>query len=324
MRGRDLALALACLVLLAPAVLLTTFRLTEPPWDRAIQAVAFTPFALPLYAVALALLAVVMVVRRTVAVPYAATAVLAVVGLALHASWFAPQVSGAVPDPAAGAVPVTVMTANILKGRGDAAALVAQVREQEVDLLVVNEITVSSLAEMRAAGLGDLLSFEVGLPDVDDGVGGTMLFSGQPAELVDVIDTVLGGLVVDTGGLRLLAVHPSTPVWPENWRDDHEAILETVQRREPDLVVGDFNATPDHAPMRALRDAGYRDSVELSNGGFAPTWPVNGMFGLVGWLGPVVPIDHVLVSDDWAVTATGTAEIAGTDHRPVTATVARR
>jgi endonuclease/exonuclease/phosphatase (EEP) superfamily protein YafD len=321
---RDIALAIACVVLLAPAVLLTVARLTEPPWAKAVQAVAFTPFALPLYAAALVLLVVVMLVRRTAAVGYAVPAGLALVGLALHAAWFAPRLFGEVPQPAADAEPMVVMTSNLLKGSADGTELVEQVRDHDVDLLVVTEITVSVLAEMGAAGLGTLLPYHAGFPGLDGTVSGTMVFSNQPAELLDDLGTSNGSLVVDTGGVLLIAVHPSTPVRPDSWRDDHAAVLAAVEERDPDLVVGDFNATPDQEPMRALDDAGYRDSVELTNGGFQPTWPVNGLFGLIGFLGPVAPIDHVLVSDDWAVTETQTTDLDGTDHKPVVAVVARR
>jgi endonuclease/exonuclease/phosphatase (EEP) superfamily protein YafD len=189
---------------------------------------------------------------------------------------------------------------------------------------VVNEITVSSLAAMEVAGLSTLLPFRAGGPGPDGTVAGTMVFSNEPTGLVDSLDTAMGTLVVEAGELRLFAVHPSTPLSPETWRDDHAKILAAAQQHGPDLVIGDFNATLDHGPMRALEDAGYRDSVELTNGGFEPTWPVNGGFGVLGFLGPVAQIDHVLVSGDWAVTETRTTELAGTDHRPVIAVVARR
>ena len=324
MRLRDAALAAGVVVLLAPALLLTLLRLTEPSPARAVQAVAFTPFALPLYAATLLLLAVVMVVRRTVAVGYSVPAGLALVGLVLHAAWFAPRVAGEVPEPAADAQPVVVMTSNLLRGRADGAELMDQVRDHEVDLLVVSEITSSSLAELEKAGLRGVLPYREGNPGADDTVTGTMVFSAGRTMLRDVLDTMLAGLVVDTLGLRLVAVHPMSPVWPDDWRVDHDRVLTAVEEHAPDLVVGDLNATPDHQQLRDLDDAGYRDSVELTNGGFQPTWPVNGLFGLVGFLGPVAPIDHVLVSDDWAVTETETTELAGTDHKPVVAVVARR
>ena len=160
------------------------------------------------------------------------------------------------------------------------------VRDHDVDLLVVNEITVSSLAELETAGLAEALPYSEGDAGADGTVAGTMVFSREPTELVDVLDTPMGCLVVDTGGLRMFALHPSTPIAPDLWRDDHAAILAAVEERDPDLLVGDFNATLDHAPMRDLDDAGYRDSVELTNGGFQPTWPQHGRFGLVGLLGP--------------------------------------
>lgn len=324
MRLRDAALAATCVVLLAPAVLLTANRLTEPPWARAVQAVAFTPFAIPLYAAALVLLGVVMLVRRTVAVPYVLTAALAAAGLVLHSWWFAPLVAGDAPEPAAGAEPVVVMSANILRGRGDTAELMEQAREHEVDVLVVTEITESSLAAMEEAGLAELLPYREGNPGLDETVAGTMVFSDEPTDLVDLLDTTMGCLVVDTGGIRVFGVHPATPVSPPLWRADHATILDAVEERQPDLVVGDFNATPDQAPMRALDDAGYRDTVELTNGGYQPTWPVNGMFGLAGFLGPTAQIDHVLVSEEWTATASETTELDGSDHKPVIAVVARR
>lgn len=324
MRLRTVALAAGVIVLLAPAVLLTLLRLIEPSPARAVQAVAFTPFALPLYAAALVLLAVVMVLRRTVSVASAVPAGLALVGLVLHAAWFAPRVAGEVRQPAADATPVVVMTTNLLRGRADGAQLMDEVRDRDVDLLVVNEITGSSLAELEAEGLRDELPYREGNPGADDTVTGTMVFSAGPTVLRDVLDTTLDGLVVDTLDLRLVAVHPRAPVWPEDWRIDHDRVLTAVEEHAPDLIAGDFNATPDHQPMRDLDDAGYRSSMELINRGFQPTWPVNGLFGVIGFLGPVTPIDHVLVSDDWAVTESETIELDGSDHKPVVAVVARR
>jgi endonuclease/exonuclease/phosphatase (EEP) superfamily protein YafD len=286
--------------------------------------VAFTPFAIPLYAAALALVVGVFVARRAVTRPSAVAAVAAAAGLLLHAWWFAPMFIGETPEPAAAGEPVVVMTANLLRGYGDGAQLVEQAREHDVDLLVVSEITVSSLAAMKAAGLDDLLPYAEGLPGPDGEVPGTMLFSAERTRLVDTLDTISGGLVVETGGFTVVAAHPSSPVYPEEWQDDQQVVVDAVEEHAPDLVVGDFNATLDHWPLRDIVDLGYRDSVELSNGGFQATWPVNGTFGALGFLGPVAQIDHVLVGEDWTATDTATTELDGTDHKPVVAVVARR
>ncbi len=74
-------LAVVLVSLLAPAMLLTLLRLTDPTPARLVQAVTFTPFATFLYAAALALLVAMMFVRRTYAATYSVTA-----GMAL-ADW---------------------------------------------------------------------------------------------------------------------------------------------------------------------------------------------------------------------------------------------
>ncbi|MFA6576667.1 MAG: endonuclease/exonuclease/phosphatase family protein, partial [Nocardioides sp.] len=111
---------------------------------------------------------------------------------------------------------------------------------------------------------------------------------------------------------------------PEDWVADHREILAAAGQPGVDLVVGDLNATLDHAPVRALVDAGFRDTAEIANQGLATTWPVGGSYPLLSLLPPMVAIDHVLVTDAWAVVSTETLDIDGADHRAVLATVAPR
>ena len=102
-------------------------------------------------------------------------------------------------------------------------------------------------------------------------------------------------------------------------------IRAAVASGAPDLVVGDFNATPDHSPMRALADAGYRAVAELANEGWQPTWPANGIFRVHGLPLPrFAPIDHVLVGERLAALGSSTVALDGTDHRAVVAEVARK
>src|SRR5687767_498546 len=118
MRARPVLLV-GSVVLLAPALLLTTARLVEPEGRLWVQAQAFTPLALAPYAVVLAGLLVPLVRHRGRSVPLVALAAVAVGGLALHGWWFAPQVLGRNPPAASGAQRLTVMTANLTKGEGD-------------------------------------------------------------------------------------------------------------------------------------------------------------------------------------------------------------
>lgn len=322
-----MAVAAVTVVLVLPAALVTLARLVEPPMAVAIQVEAFTPYALPLYAAALLLLAAALVLARRrggSGRPAAVVAVPAVAGLVLHTVWFAPLVVGS--TPAADDGEMTVLTANVLRGRADVEVLVADARERRVDLLVVNEMTPRSLAAMEAAGLAELLPHAAGRPDPDRGTRGTMVFARQPVRVVEQVDTELDSLVVEVGSLTVLAVHPLPPLEAGPWLAEHDALLAAAREHRPDLVMGDFNATLDHAPLREYGDLGYRDAVELTNGGLVPTWPTMrgpGLIGLAGVLGPAAQIDHVLVDPRWTVREVATVDLAGTDHRYVVAEVAR-
>ena len=316
---------LLCAGLLVPAVVLSVVRLVEPDLARAAQVQAFTPFGIVLYAAALVLLLLALVRRATRSRLLVAPLVVAAAGLALHAVWFAPLVTGATPAAAVNASPSEVMTANLLAGAGDATRLVVEASEAGADVLVVSEVTRGDVAEMERVGLSDVFPHRVGEPGAADGyVSSTMVFSREPIELVETVDTTFDAMLVRTGDLLVLAVHPAPPTLFAQWQADHRAILEVAERAEPDVIAGDLNATLDHAPLRALGDAGYRDAAELANAGLAATWPVDGGFPLLSLLPPSVAIDHVLVSDTWTVTATRTVDVPGSDHRAVLATVAPR
>lgn len=312
----------ALTVVLLPAVALTVVRLVEPDLARAVQLQAFTPFGLPLYAVGLVLLLGGtwrgVARRKALLVPVG----LAVVGLGLHGWWFAPLVTGADPEPATGGEEVVVLTSNLFAGRGDAAQLVEEASAARVDVLVVSEVTERAVLDMEAVGLADVFPYRAGRPG--ETVMGTMVFSREPIEVVATLDTLFDGLRVRTGDLDLLAVHPAPPTLFHDWGQDHRMILTAAQEPGVDMVAGDLNATLDHAPLRALVDAGYRDTAELANEGLAATWPVDGGFPLLSLLPPSVAIDHIMVATGWVVAATETLDIEGADHRAVLATVVSR
>lgn len=303
---------------LVPALLVTLCRLVEPSGRLGIGLVALTPLAIPLYVVA-ALLAGVRLVRHPLG-PALPVALVAVAGLVVHGWWYAPQVSGANPPPAEGAKPLVVMTANLLMGDADGVEVVRTATERHVDLLVVEEVTAAVLADMERAGLSELLPYQVGA--AGSGATGTMAFART--ELTDPVrvDTYLGSWAFTMGDLRVLAVHPSYPVEADAWARDHEMIADAATAERADLLVGDFNATADHAPLRHLADLGYRDAGELANEGWNPTWPARGTFHGLGF--PVVQIDHVLVGPRLAAAGMTTVAVPDSDHRAVVATVAQK
>ena len=115
---------------------------------------------------------------------------------------------------------------------------------------------------------------------------------------------------------RLLAVHAAYPLeQPEPWLTDLESIRARTAAavdQGPTLVVGDFNATHDHAPLRAVLDSGVRDAAEQAGSGWQPTWPTT-RHGQE-WLSPLLTIDHVLTSPHFVAVRTESFEIPRTDH----------
>jgi endonuclease/exonuclease/phosphatase (EEP) superfamily protein YafD len=107
------------------------------------------------------------------------------------------------------------------------------------------------------------------------------------------------------------------------WRED----ITAVKRRMDDLaeaagpaaviVAGDFNSTPDMRQFRDLLTNGYRDAVEQTGAGFAPTFPSH-IRNI--WVPPVITIDHVLTRHA-AVSSIRTIGVHGSDHRALLATV---
>lgn len=80
------------------------------------------------------------------------------------------------------------------------------------------------------------------------------------------------------------------------------------------IVAGDFNSTPDMRQYRDLLSNGYRDGVEQTGAGFAPTFPSRAVFP------PLITIDHVLTRNA-AVSSIRTIELRGSDHRALLSAV---
>lgn len=316
-RGRVVGL-LALGLVLAPAVVLTVVRLFEPWGERWVRLEAFTPLAIVMYGVALLALLVRFAMARRWGRGLAAAAV--ALGLALHIAWFSPMISGANPPPRAGAEPLRVMVVNLYAGRADGLDVVRAASEEDIDVLVVTEMTPAALARMESAGLESLFPHRAGRSGRSK--LGTMVFADVRLGHATPLSTSGASWRVPMGKYTLFAVHPYAPTDIAKWRRDHYLIRTAVVDEQPDLVVGDFNATTDHPQMRALADAGYRSAAELANEGWQPTWPAAGQSVLGISVPNVVEIDHVLVGPTFAGISTHTLDIPESDHRAVVAEVA--
>ena len=328
---RRLVFWLAVVGLLVPAVPLTLNRLIDVEAGPSVRIMAFTAYATPWYVLDLLLVGGALALGRAGPRRVVATVVgVLVVLLGLHLWWLAPQYVGDNPAPAAGATPLVVMNLNMYEGHADTTELYAAAQGEDVDVLVLEEITFGALRELQDLGIDDAYPFQIGKPN--GAVDGTMVFSRLPLGEPVVLPAEFQSYRVEVGegddAFTLMAVHPHAPVLSgeaAQWSDEIAAMLTDARASGADLVLGDFNATSDHAPLRAWRDAGWRDSLELVNAGWSRTWPANGISPVRDLhLPALIQIDHVLIGQDFAVTDSHIDEIEGTDHRAVVATVAPR
>jgi endonuclease/exonuclease/phosphatase (EEP) superfamily protein YafD len=276
---------------------------------------AWTPYA----AAALLVLLPLALAGR---MPLAAAVAAALLGV--HLRWLAPRFRAEPAPRAAEGARLRVMVANVLVGGATAEAVAAAVRAERPDVLALVELTPALAAALDGTDVRKLLPFESLTPHPHP--GGVGIYARRPLGS----DGSLGGtnlpcrwaeVGLDGRRVGVLAVHayPPRPGSTELWRGDLETVRAAAAGHAgPLLVVGDFNATADHAGFRALTDSRLRDAHQARGRGLVRTWPARGP------LPPLLHLDHVLVSPDVAVLAVHERAIRGSDHLAVVADLALR
>jgi Endonuclease/Exonuclease/phosphatase family len=302
-----LTVAAAWLVLFGALVVVVSRAFDLDRHTPFTELVVLTPWLLMLLPVVL----VVVLVARAWRTAVAVAAVLAVVAV-----WQAPTLGIGVDGgpAAAGGQALTAMTINSLNGLADPTSVVQLVRERKVDILAVEELTPGLVDDLGRAGLNELWS-RWPLTAVGQDRSGTSFV--MPRRQV----TLPNGAVVTVAAVHTLSPLPGRV---GGWLDDLAAIQGWVATTEgSQIVLGDFNATRDHAEFRALLSGsnGLTDSAEAVGlaGGAWPgfTWPAGKR---------VVPsfmrLDHVLVTPDTIrVEGLDVVTVPGTDHRSLVATL---
>jgi endonuclease/exonuclease/phosphatase (EEP) superfamily protein YafD len=230
----------------------------------------------------------------------------------------------AIPNvtPAQG-VPLRVLSLNTYFGEADAAQVVDLVRQNQVDVLSLQELTPEMVAALDAAGLSEELPFRVFQPGPKaDGSGIASRHPLRELSLVPPTTLAQPSARVDLPGERdfeIVSVHPLYPMGQDTaqvWGRDLRALPAPAADGTPRVLAGDFNATLDHTRLKYLLGLGYTDVAEVTGGGLHPTWPGPG-----SWFPPPVTIDHVLTSKGVEPQSYRTFEVAGADHRAILATV---
>lgn len=255
-----------------------------------------------------------------------------------HAGFFLPSPAR---TAAAGGEELRVMTLNVYNGGADADEVVACVREQGVEVLALQEVSWTFLDELAAAGIYDALphSASSSAGEWDNG-GLNCLFSTLPLSNVDgdLLPTDLSALcagTVEVGGreLRFVSVHPGSPHFggEDLWDSGLETIGSLSEYDHSYVIMGDFNATWNHARFRALLGESFVDAGQQAGEGFHMTWPadlsvvsaLNVPSSIAGHVPPLVEVDHVVYAANAGIYAHDleTARISGTDHLALIATL---
>jgi endonuclease/exonuclease/phosphatase family metal-dependent hydrolase len=279
-----------------------------------VPALSFTPYA--------AATAVVPLLLAARARSVAAATVAAGSGAVLGAAVLAPALRGRTLRSVPGGARLRVATVSLRRGLVAAGPVLDLVRQQDVDVLAVQELTPQAEAALRNAGVDRLLPHAHVLTARPGRVAAA---SGAVWSRVPVTGRaeVPGGFEQPTvrlavGGapaVEVTSIHAVPTISPASvggWAEDLAALPAPVTGVLR-VLAGDFNATFDHAALRTVLGLGYDDAARAVGRGLVWTWrPLRLRF-------PRLVIDHVLVDPRITVSSVEFVVVSGSDHRAVVA-----
>ena len=220
-----------------------------------------------------------------------------------------------------------LMTLSADGGRASATEVVRAVREEGVEVLAMQEVSWALIDELEEAGLTDILPNMVqGMAGNHDNGGINCLWfrasvSNPSDNLLDIDTSAMSAGSIQVGGktLRFVSAHPNSPVrnaqalWSEGLN-----VLEQLSSYDHNYVImGDFNATWNHAAFRALLGTTFVDAGEQAGEWFHMTFPSNMP------IPPLIEIDHIVYTKGAGlfVGKLATRSIPGTDHQALLGTM---
>lgn len=218
-----------------------------------------------------------------------------------------------------------VMTVNVYRGAAEAQEIVNTVRDQHVEVLAMQETTDDFMQRLQDAGLEQMLPYHI--TSSADHVFGNSLWSASP--LHDLAETEINSsasfmpagtvdLDHDRVQVRFVSVHTTSPS-SITWKLWDQSITELSEMTSAEntqyVLMGDFNATTDHAVFRNILSTRYKDASLASGHGLQFTYPAN------TWLPAMSGIDHIIIPNDVTVGQVQTVRISGSDHKALLATL---
>jgi endonuclease/exonuclease/phosphatase (EEP) superfamily protein YafD len=239
---------------------------------------------------------------------------------------FWPVVSWYVPGRPAAAAPAArlkLLSVNVWSGNHDTARLLALIRAEAPDLVFLQEVTDEWAAAIGS--LADSYPYRYVIPRNDN--FGVALLSRRPFAGVDAIDTpphdrpsLLAELDVDGRRVSFIGTHPMPPLGAAGFDARNRQLAAVAALAAgldgPVILAGDLNTTMwgDHFGQLVATSG-----LENARRGFGilPTWPT-------AYPPAMIPLDHCLVSDDFAVLDMRAGARIGSDHLPIIVSLALR
>jgi endonuclease/exonuclease/phosphatase (EEP) superfamily protein YafD len=258
---------------------------------------------------------------------------LGIVFVVRHERWYAIVLLGAaaanaslvVPwygagTAATGASDFKVVSVNLQASNGIHDKLFALLAAEEPDIVVLQEVTPEWAESLRPV----YADYPHRIVEPRVGAFGIGILSKHPlisAIAVDSEPLTLPTLITTVGirgkEIGLVGTHPMVPLGPRNF-DARNAQLEQIGRLlqkmpNPRILVGDMNVSMWDMSYRLLENRTWMRNVR-DGFGVLPTWPTFLPFAMI-------PIDHVLVSEDIGVLDVRTGPRIGSDHLPLIVTL---
>ncbi len=221
---------------------------------------------------------------------------------------------------------LTILTANVLYSAGGAEALATMIAESNADVVALQEMTPAIFAALvDNPVLADYVYKDNAGSDAPFFTATLAKLPIPPRESASpdrrVTTTVVP--ISDRNPIgqqfTITALHLDAPLTSSNtirWKQQLGSLAQ-MEKDKPAILVGDFNASEDHRPFRALLASGWEDVHEEKGCGFDATFPSSNRFPVA-----LMRIDHILVTDHFEVISVNVVAPAnGSDHNAVLARV---
>jgi len=216
---------------------------------------------------------------------------------------------------------IELMLANVYSGNTNTRALIELIEAKQPDIVFLQEVTDRWAAAMDALQISYPHRYAIARSDNF----GIAVYARDPLLSVEKIDSPPSGfptlvLRQSVAGrtVNFVTTHPIPPLGKDGFDARNEqlasiaAVINSITG--PKVLVGDLNTTMwGHHYDRLEQDTGLRNA--RYGFGIVPTWPRQLPFAMI-------PIDHCLVSKEFAVVDIDSGPSIGSDHLPLTVTLA--